>query len=108
MLGSLGLNEQDIKDKGKFIGKETHLDEPCEHWELESRIEYQGKTHSQRLAACITEDGIQLWGKKDGQIFAQMLELERKPQAERYFAKPEGFTVLDMSKLLEVLDVGRK
>ena len=47
MLGSLGLNEQAIKDKGTFIGKETHLNEPCEHWELESRIEHQGKTPSQ-------------------------------------------------------------
>ena len=96
---SLGVDPDEVRKKGKMVGKETFLGEKCTLWKLELEADVLGKQVTQVIESCIAKDGIQLWGKENGKLRARTLELKRGPQNPSLFALPKNFGVIDMSNI---------
>ena len=80
--------EEAVADQMTAVGPCTHLGEQGVEW---SRSVDQG-AHS----ACVTADGIILWGAQDGRTTWQTTSIQRGPQDAAQFAMPAGAPVVDL------------
>lgn len=99
----LGADLSSIKENGYIIGKKEFIGEQCTHWKKDVSLSINGKKESGYIEACITDENIPLWGKKDGVLVAEFKELKRGIQDSSLFSIPSEFKIIDMNKLMKAL-----
>ena len=72
---------------------------PCSH-AGESGTEWRKEGDDEGNSACITDDGILLLVKDDGETVWETTSLERGPQDPALFAPPPGVRVMDVRNML--------